>query len=77
MQNPSEKQLAIAAEIMAYARKCYEHGWDFIVECKTEEEIAAYLAEQGVASKSRALALYRVIVATHKQVRADIQAEVF
>ncbi|SEA87259.1 hypothetical protein [Rubrimonas cliftonensis] len=67
---------AIAAAVAAHAQAHYgKDGWDFIVECWTLDEIIAELREEGVASRSAAIADFARIAALLDERRAEVRAE--
>jgi len=67
---------AIVAAVKAYALSHYEKdGWDFIVECFTDDEIRRELV--GVISKYDAISIFRRIAKAQDERRREVQAEVW
>jgi hypothetical protein len=52
-------------KIQAHAQANYQKGWDFVVECYTDDEIMAEIAE--FTTYKQALGEFRCIVKLHKE----------
>lgn len=60
--------------VKAHAQANYERdGWDYVVECWDDAEIAATLREQGCTSVAQALRTVGKIVGVHDSVHRDIR----
>ena len=68
---------AIAEEVMAYAVENYERGFDWIVECKTIDDIVADMDERGYTTKAQILADYGVVTDVREDRIADARNSAF
>ena len=56
----------------------YENdGWDFVVECYVDENIAVIINEEGAVSASEAIAAVGKIVKFEDEYRKEIEATIF
>ena len=56
----------------------YENdGWDFVVECYVDENIAVIINEEGAVSASEAIAAVGKIVKFEDEHRKEIEATIF
>ena len=62
---------------MAYAVENYERGFDWIVECKTIDDIVADMDERGYTTKAQILADYGVVTDVREDRIADARNSAF
>jgi len=59
--------------VKAHARTHYNTGgWDFIIECFTDDEIAARLAEHGIATAEDAIEHFLQLIQLWDEHRAEM-----
>lgn len=73
----NDKKIAIAEAVMAYAVEHYEEGFDWIVECKTINEIVADMDERGYTTKAQIMADYGVVTDVRNDRWADARNSAF
>jgi hypothetical protein len=67
----------MVAAVKAHAIANYEKGWDYVVECYEDSEIAEQLTEEGATTVAEALKSFGENVALREDRRADIEATIF
>jgi len=75
MSNPSKQ--AIAEAVMAYAVENYEKGFDWIVECKTVNDIVAEMDAHGFTTKAQIMSLYGAVTDVREDRIADARNSAF
>lgn len=75
MSNPSKQ--AIAEAVMAYAVENYEKGFDWIVECKTVNDIVAEMDARGFTTKAQIMSLYGAVTDVREDRIADARNSAF
>jgi hypothetical protein len=69
---------ALVQAVKAHATANYNHGgWDYVVECWSDEDIAEVLREHKCKGKATAIAAIGSRVKVLDGVRRDVQAEAF
>ena len=62
---------------MAYAVENYERGFDWIVECKTIDDIVADMDERGYTTKAQIMADYGAVTDVREDRIADARNSAF
>ncbi len=71
-------QAELIAAVKAHAVANYETGgWDFIVECWDDSDIAEALDEAGAATEAEAIAAVAGTAGLLDERRAEVRAEIF
>lgn len=68
---------AVAEAVMAYAVKHYEDGYDWIVECKTVDDIVADMDERGYTTERQIMADYGAVTDVREDRIADAKNSAF
>lgn len=71
------RKLKIAEAVMAYAIEHYEEGYDWIVECKTVNDIVADMDERGYTTKAQIMSDYGVVTDVREDRIADARNSAF
>jgi len=71
------RKLKIAEAVMAYAIEHYEEGYDWIVECKTVNDIVADMDERGYTTKRQIMDDYGVVTDVREDRIADARNSAF
>lgn len=74
---PRMTKQAIAEQVMAYAIKNYEKGYDWIVECMTIDDIVKDMDERGYTTKKQIMADYGVVTDVREDRIADAKNSAF
>lgn len=68
----------LIAAVKAHAAANYESGgWDVLVECYEDEEIAEVIAEYDLTTEEEVVAHFAKSLGLHDEIRQDIEGEAF
>ncbi|MFZ9327910.1 MAG: hypothetical protein ACO24H_10775 [Polynucleobacter sp.] len=68
----------LVAAVRAYALENYEHdGWDFVVECYSDKDLAELISSKSAKTPTLAIAAVRPLARILNERRADVEAEIF